>query len=109
MAKKAAGGGKQAKEGGKSWELRLYVAGDNISGKIALTQIKKICVAYLFRDCNIKVIDVRKNPKVAVEEHIVALPMLVRASPGPKKILVGDLTNEDKVLRCLEIKRFNNQ
>jgi circadian clock protein KaiB len=104
MAKKIAGSDKKADDGTRSWELQLYVAGDNINGKIALTQIKKICITHLFKNCHIKVIDLRKNPEIALEEHIVALPMLVRTYPEPKKILVGDLTNVEKVLRCLEIK-----
>ncbi len=49
------------------------------------------------------------NPKMAVEEQIVALPTLVRTSPGPKKILVGDLRDEEYVLHCLEIKRSNKR
>jgi circadian clock protein KaiB len=53
------------------------------------------------------VIDLRKTPEMALKEHIVALPMLVRTYPEPRKILVGDLTDTEKVLRSLEIERSN--
>jgi circadian clock protein KaiB len=92
---------------GKPWELQLYIAGDNINGQIALTQIKKICIGHLSSNCHIEVIDLRKRPEMALKEQIVALPMLVRTKPGPKKILVGDLTSEEKVINSLEIKRYS--
>jgi circadian clock protein KaiB len=104
LAKKIADGVDRANDGTGSWELRLYVAGDNINGRIALAQIKKICIAYLSKKCHIEVVDLRKMPEMALKEHVVALPMLVRTYPGPKIILVGDLTDEEKVLRALEIR-----
>jgi circadian clock protein KaiB len=105
LVKKIADGDDRANDGTGSWELRLYVAGDNINGKIALAQIKKICIAHLSKKCQIEVIDLRKRPEMALKEHVLALPMLVRTYPGPKIILVGDLTDEEKVLSTLEIKR----
>jgi circadian clock protein KaiB len=107
LAKKLARRDKQENAGKKPWELLLYVAGDNINGKNALAEIKKICIAHLFNNCHIRVIDLRKNPEIALKERIVALPMLVRIYPVPRKILVGDLTDTEKVLRALEIERFN--
>lgn len=110
MAKKTAGSKKKADEGNRSWELKLYVAGDNnVNSKIAITQIEKICVAYLYGNCHLEVVDLRKKPEIAIKERIVALPTLVRTSPGPKKVLVGNLSDEDKVLHSLEIKRLSRQ
>ena len=105
MAKRTARINKRSGAGTNSWELRLYVAGDNVYAKNALTRIKKICIVHLLRNCHIEVIDLRKNPEIALKEHIVALPTLVRIFPGPKKILIGDLMDEEKVLRCLEINK----
>jgi circadian clock protein KaiB len=107
LAKKLARREKHKNDEKKPWELLLYVAGDNINGKNALAVIKKICLAHLFNNCHIRVIDLRKTPEMALKEHIVALPMLVRTYPEPRKILVGDLTDTEKVLRSLEIERSN--
>ncbi len=100
---------KEQENGSMSWEFLLFVAGDSISGKIALAQIKKICIGRLSGNCHIEVIDLRKRPELAMKERVVALPMLVRTSPGPEKILVGDLTNEEKVINFLEIKRYTSK
>ncbi len=52
----------------------------------------------------IRVIDLLKNPKLARDHQILALPTLVRQLPEPIRKIVGDLSNTERVLVGLDIK-----
>jgi circadian clock protein KaiB len=50
------------------------------------------------------VIDLMVTPQLAKGDQIVAVPTLVRKLPRPIKKIIGDLSNEEKVLVGLDIK-----
>jgi circadian clock protein KaiB len=49
----------------------------------------------------IKVIDVLEHPGVARADQIVALPTLIRQSPKPVRIGIGDLADTGSLLNLL--------
>ena len=83
--------------------LSLYVAGDTPKSRTALSNLKKICVEHLDGRYRIKVIDLLKNPKLARDHQILALPTLVRQLPEPIRKIIGDLSNTERVLVGLDI------
>ena len=85
------------------WQLRLYVAGQTPKSLTAFANLKKICEEYLQDQYRIEVIDLVKQPHLAKQDHIVALPTLVKKLPPPIKQIIGDLSNQEKVLVGLEI------
>jgi len=88
----------------KRWELRLYVAGHTARSAVALANLKRICEEHLKGQYNIEVVDVLKNPRLAQGDQILALPTLVRKLPEPMKKIIGDLSNEDRVLIGLDLR-----
>lgn len=84
--------------------LSLYVAGDTAKSRAAISNLKKICVEHLGGRYRIKVIDLLKNPKLARDHQILALPTLVRQLPVPICKIIGDLSNTERVLVGLDIK-----
>ena len=90
------------------WQLRLYVAGQTPNSLTAFANLKKICEEYLQGQYRIEVIDLVKQPHFAKEDHIVALPTLVKKLPPPIKQIIGDLSNKEKVLVGLEITNIKN-
>jgi circadian clock protein KaiB len=94
---------KQAQHDEDIYELRLYVAGDNTKNQMAFENLKKICNKYLAGKCHIEIIDLTKNPSLAREEHIIAIPTLMRKN-YPGKRIVGDLSNQEKVLEFLNLR-----
>ena len=52
----------------------------------------------------IEVIDLSKEPQLAQNDQIVALPTLVRKLPQPIKRLIGDLSNVERVLVGMDLK-----
>ena len=84
--------------------LCLYVAGETAKSRSALDNLKQICRTHLNGSYRIKVIDLHKNPRLARDHQILALPTLVRQLPPPIRKLIGDLSDTERVLVGLDIK-----
>lgn len=86
------------------WELRLYVAGQSHKSVAALSNLIRICEEHLQGEYRIEVIDLLKNPQLALGDQILAIPTLVRKLPEPMKKIIGDLSNQERVLVGLDIR-----
>ena len=86
------------------WELRLYVAGQTPKSIAAFANLKKICEEHLAGKYRIEVIDLLENPQLAKGDQILAIPTLVRKLPPPLKKIIGDLSNEERVLVGLNLR-----
>lgn len=87
----------------EKWELRLYVAGQTPKSVKAFANLKKLCEEYLQVEYRIEVIDLLQNPELAKQDQILAIPTLVRKLPRPIRQIIGDLSNQEKVLLGLDI------
>jgi circadian clock protein KaiB len=81
----------------------LYVAGQIPKAVTAFNNLKLICDDHLKGKYHIEVIDLLKNPQIARDDQILALPTLVRKAPLPVKNIIGDLSNTERVLVALGI------
>ena len=88
----------------ESWQLRLYVAGMTPRAVAAFDNLKKLCEAYLTGRYEIEVIDLLETPKLAAGDQIFAVPTLVRKLPPPMKKIIGDLSNEERLLVGLDLR-----
>jgi circadian clock protein KaiB len=86
------------------WELRLYVAGNTPKSVAALNNLKKYCDEHLINKYKLEVIDLLVKPQLAAGDQILAIPTLVRKVPVPIRKIIGDLSNEEKVLVGLNIR-----
>ena len=86
------------------WELRLYIAGNTPKSVTALTNLQKYCEEHLKGEYKIEVIDLLMHPQLAAGDQILAVPTLVRKVPVPIRKIIGDLSNEEKVLVGLNIR-----
>jgi circadian clock protein KaiB len=88
----------------EKWELRLYTAGQSPKSLAALSNLKRVCEEHLAGRYSIEVIDLLKNPRLAKDDQIVAIPTLVRKLPEPLRKLVGDLSDTERTLVGLQLK-----
>jgi len=86
------------------WELRLYVAGQTDKSIRAIHNLSRICKEHLEGRYSIEVIDLLQRPQLAAGDQILAVPTLVRRLPEPIKKIIGDLSNEERVLVGLDIR-----
>lgn len=92
------------KETVAEWQLLLYIAGQTPKSIKALENIKKYAEEYLAGKYSIEIIDLLKSPQLAEGDQILAVPTLVRKFPEPIRKIIGDLSNEERVLVGLNIK-----
>jgi circadian clock protein KaiB len=88
----------------EKYELRLYIAGKTAKSVTALKNLKKYCEEHLKGQYKIEVIDLLVQPQLAEGDQIFAIPTLVRKVPEPIRKIIGDLSNEEKVLVGLNIR-----
>jgi circadian clock protein KaiB len=86
-----------------AFELRLYVAGQTAKSIAAIANLERICETHLAGQYRIEVIDLTKTPQLAAGDQIIAVPTLVRRLPEPIKKILGDLSNEERVLVGLDV------
>lgn len=86
------------------YDLRLYVAGTRAASLRAVANIKQICERYLPGRYRLDVVDLYQQPARAKEDDVVAAPTLVMNEPGPIRRIVGDLSDERRVLAGLGIR-----
>ena len=97
---------KKVQAGGEDFlVLRLYVAGETPKSVAAIRNLKKISSDHFHSTCKIEVIDLLKNPKLARDHQIVAIPTLVRSLPPPISKIIGDLSDTEQVLVGLDLRR----
>ena len=84
--------------------LRLYTAGESARSAAALRNLQSICEKHLAGRYQIEVINLMEHPQLARGDQIVALPTLVRRLPPPMKKIIGDLSDEERVLVGLDLR-----
>lgn len=85
------------------FDLRLYVAGQTPKAVRAFANLQKICDEHLAGRYRIEVIDLLDDPRLGRGDQILAVPTLVRRLPVPIKKIIGDLSNESRVLVGLDV------
>jgi circadian clock protein KaiB len=90
----------------QSYTLRLFVTGASPNSTRAISNLKQICETYLKDNYELEIIDVYQQPMIAEIEQIIALPMLLKVSPSPGRRLMGDLSDTEKVLIGLGLKKY---
>ncbi len=83
--------------------LRLYIAGQTPKCMRAFANLKRICEQYLADRYHIEMIDLLKDPALARNDQILAVPTLVRRVPVPVRKIIGDLSNTQRVLAGLDV------
>ncbi|MGN6368425.1 MAG: circadian clock KaiB family protein [Phycisphaerae bacterium] len=91
---------------GKSehYVLRLYITGSTPRSAAAISNIRKFCEEHLAGRYDLEVIDIYQQPTLAQGEQIIAAPTLIKKLPFPLRKVVGDLSNEERVLMGLDIR-----
>ena len=90
--------------GSERYELRLYIAGTTAASSKSVENLRAICEEHLKGRYELTVVDVFQQPVLAKDEQIIAVPTLIKRLPTPIRRIVGDLSNEHRVLVGLDLK-----
>lgn len=84
--------------------LRLYVAGTTGRSMRAIQNVRRICDEHLQGLYDLEVVDIYKNLPLARGDQIVAAPTLIKRLPVPLRRLIGDMSDEQRVLVGLDVR-----
>lgn len=86
-------------------DLRLYIAGGAPNSVLAIANLEAICREHLKGGYRLEVINVLEHPRRAMAEGVLVTPSLTKVSPLPVANVVGNLSDLNKVLLALGLKR----
>jgi circadian clock protein KaiB len=85
------------------YKLRLFITGSTPRSTRAIDNLRRICTENLDGRYELEVIDVYESPDATREFQLVATPTLVKVLPEPLRKIIGDLSDDLKVLAGLDI------
>ncbi|WP_371818786.1 circadian clock KaiB family protein [Rhodomicrobium sp. Az07] len=85
------------------YRLRLVIAGNSERSRRAIENLQHLCAEHLSGQVDLEVVDIYQRPELAEEYQVIAAPTLVKLLPLPVRRIIGDLSQEDRVLHGLEI------
>lgn len=87
--------------GGERYRLSLYVAGTSARSQLAVANLRRICQRFLGDRHDLEIVDIYQQTEKAKAADVVGTPTLVKSFPLPLRRLVGDLSDETRVLHAL--------
>jgi circadian clock protein KaiB len=85
--------------------LRLYVTGLAPRSTQAIASVKALCEEHLAGRYDLEVIDLYQQPELAQGAQLIAAPTLVKELPPPVLRLIGNLSDEQRVLVGLDLRK----
>ncbi len=95
----------QPARGDDVFVFSLFIAGMSPQSRRAVDNITKLCDRHLAGRCELQIVDIYQQPELAQEEQLVAVPTLIKKLPFPLRRFIGDLSDTDRVLVRLDIRR----
>ena len=83
--------------------MRLFVAGATARSHQAVLRVRQLCAEELKDNCDLEVIDIYQQPKLARENQIVATPTLIKEFPRPLRRFIGNLLNTTGLFTELDL------
>jgi circadian clock protein KaiB len=83
--------------------LRLYITGMTRRSARAIENVRRICDERLQGRYELQVVDLYQQPVLAKGEQIVAAPTLIKRLPLPLRRIIGDMSDQDRVLIGLDL------
>jgi circadian clock protein KaiB len=93
-----------AREKKGKYLLRLYVTGTTGKSVRAIQNVRRICEENLKGTYDLEVVDIYKNLPLARGDQIIAAPTLIKRLPLPLRRLIGDMSDEQRVLVGLDLR-----
>jgi circadian clock protein KaiB len=85
------------------YSLRLFVAGTTPRSLRAVESLRRVCETHIPDRYELEIVDIYQQPELAERDGILAAPTLLKVAPPPERRISGDLVDEDRLLRILEI------
>lgn len=82
-------------------QLTLFVSGTSPASGGPEHRLREICDRHCPGAYDLSIVDIYQQPDVVVSRGVLAVPTLIKELPLPVRVLIGDFTNEPRVLAAL--------
>ena len=88
--------------------IRLYVIGQTPKSIKAIEDLRAVLDGEIKiqGDYSLEVVDVLENPGLAANDKILATPTAIKLLPPPVAKVIGDLSDKEKVLVGLDLRKY---
>lgn len=83
--------------------LRLFVAGSTPKSTRAVSNLRTILDQHIPGGYELDVIDLYQQPALAKQYGLLAAPTVLKTDPPPVRRIIGDMSDESRVLAALEL------
>ena len=83
--------------------FRLYITGASPNSLRAVNNLKAFLERHLEGKYDLQIIDVYQLPHIVKSVDIIAMPLLIKKNPLPERRFIGDMSNNDKLLKSLNL------
>jgi circadian clock protein KaiB len=91
------------------YALRLYITGQTPRSRHSVENLRALCNKYIPNQFDLEVVDIYQQPAMAAAGQIIAAPTLIKSMPLPLRRLVGDFSDQNRVILGLDIKLDEEQ
>jgi circadian clock protein KaiB len=85
-------------------QLTLFVSGASPTSTRAVRRLRDLCDQHLPDGYDLEIIDIYQHPEVVASRGVLAVPTLIKDLPLPARVLIGDFTDEARVLAALGLR-----
>lgn len=86
-----------------SYKFKIYLIEKNQSSKELLHKVTSILNNRFRNNYSLEIVDILKNPEIAINDNILATPTLLKEYPLPARRIIGDITDEKSFLSILSL------
>lgn len=79
----------------------LFISGASPASTMSVRRLRDLCDQHASSGYELKVIDIYQQPEEVVSRGVLAVPTLIKELPLPVQVLIGDFTDEPRVLAAL--------
>ena len=95
---------KAVKRPAARYALRLYITGQTPRSLRSVENLRALCDKYIPNQFDLEVVDIYQQPAMAAAGQIIAAPTLIKSMPLPLRRLVGDFSDQNRVILGLDIR-----
>jgi len=81
--------------------LTLFVSGTSPTSARVERRLRDLCDRHAPAGYDLKIVDIYQEPAEVASRGVLAVPTLIKELPLPTRVLIGDLTDEPRVLAAL--------
>lgn len=84
--------------------LIVFVSGTSPTSARAVSRLRDMCDRHCPSGYDLRIVDIYQQPAEVVSRGVLAVPTLIKELPLPVRVLIGDFTDEPKVLAALGLR-----